>query len=113
MEITENINNWLKNGERGISSEAIVSHLTGINIVKRLGSTDYPKDPADLNRCVKLLEAAPEIRKEMHLMREVCDVWAKLVDSWDYLESLLKEEIAQNDGRCPKTYRAMRELRGN
>ena len=45
MEITENINNWLKNGERGISSEAIVSHLTGINIVKRLGSTDYPKDP--------------------------------------------------------------------
>lgn len=108
MEITENINNWLKNGERGLSSEAIVSHLTGIHISQR--EREHPRDPADLNRCVKLLESAPELRKEMHHMRDVSDIWAKLVDSWDHLEALLKEEIVKNNGKCSKTYKKMKEL---
>lgn len=109
IQITENINNWLKYGDRGVSSEAIVSHLTGINISGHWG-LGHPHDPSDFNRCLKLVEMAPEIKEELHRMKEVSEVWSRLVNEWDDLASLMKKEAAENNGRCPKTYERMKEI---
>ena len=96
MQITPNINEWLAKGQRGISSEAIVSHLTGINVGSRHWLSNHPCDPSDLNRCARLIAAAPEIRPELHKMSEVSDVWAKLVAEWDEIVALMEKEIVEN-----------------
>lgn len=104
---------WLATGERGLSSETIVSHLTG----QPVGRTErfrwgpqYPHDPADLRRCVQLLDTVPLARTVFPAMRTASPVWAVLVDHWDELESLLREEMAEPGPNAPRTYDRMREL---
>ena len=84
--------NWLAFGERGLSSDAIVSTLTGTRVGRRT-TTDYPFDPSDFRRCVLLLEAVPVARFAFPAMREVSPVWARLVDAWDELEALAVSEV--------------------
>ena len=105
--ITPNINRWLKKGERGISSETIISHLTGINVGSDSGP---PHDPDDLRRCHLLLCAAPELRAQLPRMAEVCPVWRRLVKHWDELVALMINEAKNNMGRCPECYRRMKEI---
>ena len=110
IEITPNINEWLANGEQGISSKAIVSHLTGINFVGRWGKQP-PYDPSDLRRCMLLLEQCPELRPELHRMADVSPVWATLVAEWDDIITLLKEEMKRSDGMAPQTYYRIEAMR--
>ena len=105
--IPENLNNWLANGNRGISSEAITSHLTGINFRGPWG-LGHPYDPSDFGRCMELLEAVPEFRPRLKEMAEVSPVWAELVENWDELEKLYKEEFPT--GKAPKLYDRMQEI---
>jgi hypothetical protein len=110
MEITKNINQWLQYGNRGISSETIVTHLTGVHIVNNYFGLEHPHDPSDLNRCVELMKTAPEIKEEFYRMKEVSNIWSVLVDHWDELVLLMEKEKEQNNGRCTKTYQRMKEL---
>lgn len=107
--ITDNINKWLATGERGISSEAIVSHLTGVNISGLWGMSP-PSDPDDLRRCILLLEAAPELKAEFPRMAECGRRWKRLVEEWDSLVALLKEECPDLEGSAPKTYKRMQAI---
>ncbi len=110
MQITPNINEWLASGERGISSEAIVSHLTGINIVAKHWFSTHPSDPGDLRRCALLIEAAPEIKSELPRMAEVSEVWKRLVGEWDNLVEMLHKENKEHNGVCSKTFERMKAL---
>jgi hypothetical protein len=110
--ISEAANNWLSTGERGISSEAIFSHLTGVNVVGGWGKCP-PSDPSDLVRCRKLLDAVPEFRARLNEMAAVSDTWAALVNEWDSLCDLMDAEAPEwRDGRgsCPRTYERMKAL---
>jgi UTP:GlnB (protein PII) uridylyltransferase len=109
MGITPNINRWLASGERGISSEAIVSHLTGLNILQ-WQFENHPHDPADLRRCALLLDACPELRAELHRMGEVSGVWKALVSEWDELVSMMWREAAEHKGVAKRTFDRMKEL---
>lgn len=111
LSITPNINKWLKEGDRGTSSLSILQRLTGINFVDNVFGMNHPYDPADLYRCVKLIETAPELREHLHKMKDVTKTWELLVDEWDELVTLMKKEIKQNGGKCPKTFDRMQELR--
>lgn len=73
---------WLAHGERGISSEAIFSYLTGIPLQCRLRP---PYDAGDLRRCRRLLAAVPEFAARLGEMRNVSPEWSRLVDRWDEL----------------------------
>lgn len=88
----EKMNTWLAVGEHGTSSKTIYSVLSGQSIIAR---TNYchPLDPDDFKRCHKLLEMIPEWRGEMHEMRAVSPVWAKLVDDWPMLTDMLLEQL--------------------
>lgn len=109
MEITPNINNWLARGDRGSSSETIVQHLTGVNVAGMWGMT-APADQSDLSRCIKLIEAAPEIKEEFYRMREVGKVWSRFVDEWEDLVSLFLTECPNHRGSAPRTFSRMQQL---
>lgn len=111
--ISEDEIQWLANGERGISSDTIFSHITGLNVLKGWRGS-HPHDPDDMTRCIKLLERCPSVAKRFDSMREVSPEWARLVDSWPLLVAMLDEEIpGWRDGRygsAPKLYARMRAM---
>lgn len=102
---------WLANGKRGISSDTIFTHLTGV--VATDGYESHPHDPADLGRCRRLLDQVPELREAFPRMRAVSAVWSRLVDEWDVLCEMMDLEAPQwrnGGGNCPKTYQRMKQL---
>lgn len=104
---------WLACGERGLSSEAIFTHTTGMEArdVYYRNRFEHPLDPDDLRRCVRLLEAVPECRDHFNRMAECSQSWAELVKVWGKLvESLDAEAPGWRDGErgnAPKTYDMM------
>ena len=88
--VEERMEWWLKNGERGSSSEFMFQAFSGkmIGLIGR----PHPYDPADLHRCFLLLETIPEWKMEMDRLR-VNRVWNNLVDNWSKLTALLEEQI--------------------
>lgn len=84
---------WLASGERGMSSEAIVSRLTGAR-VGRYSNGDHPWDTGDFRRCEQLLEAVPLARVAFPLMADVSPQWAALVPVWDEIAALAKTSSA-------------------
>ena len=100
---------WLAMGERGISSEAIVSALTGVPVGRRLAGDDYPHDPSDFRRCEDLLDAVPLARLVFaNVMQHRSPEWRALVAEWDGLCELM--EVERPTGSCPRMYARMREL---
>lgn len=110
---------WLASGERGISSEAIVSQLTGSQVGRGWSGDDHPYDPGDFRRCEMLLRAYPLARLVFPaLMPARSRVWARLVEHWEELVELIESESpgafdrAASHGRsAPKAYALMCELR--
>lgn len=102
------LNNWIRNGERGLSSEAIVDHLAHHPLARARDRGSHPRDASDLRRCVLLLDAVPTLRPLLPHMAEVSAEWAALVDHWDELEATLHREMEQH--RCPDTYALMRSV---
>lgn len=86
---------WYRGGERGVSSESIVSHLTG---GFRRHPNESPLDGDDLRRCLLLLEAVPEAKAHFHLMADVSPEWAVIVENLDRFRDLLDAESP--DWRC-------------
>ena len=103
--INQKANEWLKNGERGVSSETILSVMEGVSVTREFC---HPYDPSDFYRCCCLLEAVPEYRARLNEMAVVSKEWAVLVEHWDELESLLKTE--RETRSAPKTYEKMQRL---
>ena len=104
---------WLASGERGVSSNAIVSRLTGTQ-VGRAWSGNHPHDPDDFRRCQLLLNAHPLAVVEFHAMRSVSPQWARLVDSWDEIHTTIESEVpgyldGASGGRARLAYHLMRQ----
>jgi hypothetical protein len=68
----------------------------------RHGGTEYPLDPSDFCRCLHVSPFAPE-----H-MRDRSPEWTALVDHWDELSDMLREE--HSTGTAPRTYARMKAL---
>lgn len=104
---------WLAGGERGVSSNTIFEHLTGISAVGKWGG-GYPHDPDDFRRCRLLLERVPELVPLLPRMAEVSPVWAALVAGWDILCATMDAESpnwrAGRGGSAPKTYAMMKKI---
>lgn len=102
----EKANWWLMFGERGVSSETIFQTIFGGQILQRGGC--HPLDPDDFRRCYLLLQAIPEWKSKLHLMKVVSPVWEKLVDNWDVLTEMLEEQLAT--GKANGMYEKMKSL---
>ncbi|MDE2861738.1 MAG: hypothetical protein OXL35_09735 [Chloroflexota bacterium] len=103
---------WLAVGERGISSNAIALTTLGLHPTGR--DARWPLDPADLRRCLLLLEAVPETCEDgLLVLAKRCPRWAALVRVWDRLAETLRSEIGETlpqKGSAPKTYALMQEV---
>jgi hypothetical protein len=106
---------WLNCGERGISSEAIVSHLTGVPVGhSHWRGDDHPVDPDDFRRCQLLLAAVPLTRLTFGAMRTRSPQWARLVDAWAEIEESAESEVPEylsgRKGSAPRTYSLMKRV---
>lgn len=111
IDLPESVARWIASGERGTSSETIVAHLYGLPITGRWGYS-HPHDPDDLRRCMLLLQASPETFARFQEMRSVSPEWRRLVDCWNDLDRLFREEVGDIHNcwgkSAHKTYAAMR-----
>lgn len=85
---------WLVNGQTGLSSMSIVSHVTGNpchGFFKGLPNDFAPLDYGDFDRCVRLIKAVPLVRPHLHVMRDVSDEWRRIIDRFDELETAYKD----------------------
>ena len=100
---------WFAGDDTGLSSESIACHMSGLPAPK-LGHW-APSDPADLGRCLRLLERFPEWKPRMVEMAQHGRDWAALVPHWDELEQMMADEVGidwSKGKRAPVTYTAMR-----
>src|SRR5579875_1707260 len=97
---------WLLSDDTGLSSMAIVARMLGA----RHGHFPYPHDPSDLGRCLRLLERIPEWRARLTDMTACSESWARLIEVWDELEALYREELPS--GMAPRCFARMREVLG-
>jgi hypothetical protein len=93
---------WLANGERGISSEAIVSHLTGERVGPGYRGWDQPFDSDDFRRCEVLLREVPLARLTFPQIAGRSPIWAELVKAWDEIVALFE---AETPGALVRHYR--------
>ena len=106
----EDLVRWLAGGRRGVSSNTMVQHLTGLSA---LGDScgSHPHDPDDLSRCRLLLEQVPHL--QLDGMATCSGPWAKLVEQWGDICNLMDSEAPrwrEGQGSAPKTYSLMRKL---
>jgi hypothetical protein len=107
--MTPELTQWLINGERGLSSTAMVAHITGNG-----GDASYPIDPADLRRCRLLVESVPLVRFSLHKMSDCSPTWARIVGAWVELCNLMDAEAPdwrQGKGAAPQTYELLKRCR--
>lgn len=55
-------------------------------------SQNHPIDPDDFARCYNLLEAQPEWKDKLSVMRSVSPTWSLYIDNWDELTKLYQEK---------------------
>jgi hypothetical protein len=104
---------WLATGERGLSSEAMLAHLTSDLLDTSKSDRSHPRDPADLRRCRLLLEAVPELQTRFAQMGALSKIWKRLVSEWDSLCATMDAETPnwrQGSGKAPRTYEMMKEI---
>lgn len=104
---------WLATGETGSSSMTMALWLC---FAERYKHASHPLDPADFNRCLLLLEAAPRLRDRMGAMRGLSKEWDALVTRWGEIEKLFHEEVGLGWTKArsaPRTYDLMTEVLGH
>lgn len=90
MAIAE-FDDWLRNGHRGLSSEAMVYALTGnVTLPGKPVHVGHscPGDAGDFRRCENLLRAVPEARNHLERVAALGPQWAALVEHWDELAAI-------------------------
>ncbi len=106
----EHVARWFAHGEVGASSKTMALYLAFSERYKRAMA---PADPADFDRCLRLLAAAPGLRKQLPRMAEVSDEWAALVARWDDIERSHLNEVGLGWTKArsaPRTYKLMRDI---
>lgn len=110
--INQKIINWFATGRTGLSSKCLAVTLVNRDSAKSVAK-DYPRDPADFERCLLLLNAVPELRDRLSIMKSVSKEWSALIDQWEKVEATFKQETGFPSLRwisAPQTYELMRKI---
>ncbi len=121
------ISAWWASDGTGLSSRALAARLMREH-EKTFGRKDYekrafaafvevldsertahPHDPADLLRCVQMLDAEPGLSQYLQFAADLSPVWARIIAKWSPLEMSLRNEMAKGTS-APKTYEMLRAL---
>ena len=100
---------WLGGEDTGLSSVAIMMAATG----QPCRSHNYPCDPDDLGRCLRLIREFPWTRRGLALLAVENPIWANMVNHWEELQRSMEQEVGmdwEKGDRAPKTYELMQKL---
>jgi hypothetical protein len=105
-ETVKAIAEWFITGQVGSSSKSLAAEALGIEVRE----IDYPRDTSDFNRCLMLIDRAPEVRHAVDTLARKSEAWLLLVRRWDLLESSFLREAGLNWSKAhaaPHTYDMM------
>lgn len=110
MALSEKLVEWLAGYDTGLSSLAILAWMErDVSIAAMLHNhLRHPSDPADLGRCIRLMDIEPSYRQRIGEMAAVSPQWARLAAHWSELEALYYK--ADHQGRAEACYQMMRAL---
>lgn len=93
MSMEQEVLNWLRLGDTGLSSKAIA--FAGCGTSKPKHGWAPPYDPSDFGRCARLLKAIPDLKQPAfeRLARDGGDVWKSLIKHWDEIHSTMEDEV--------------------
>ena len=91
----EKINERLKNWDRWISSETMLSVFIWINICSHF---DAPWDNSDFGRCWKLVKVVPRVKEIFPKLIKMSLRRANVIDNWDKFWELYEKQVRwEND----------------
>ena len=94
--IASELAKWIALGERGDSSEALFTRLTGINVTdgasQGLARVEHPLDPSDFRRCRLMLEKCPTLLPRLQDAAGMSPQWNGLVMAWDEICRVMDDE---------------------
>jgi hypothetical protein len=96
---------WLRTGERGKSSNAMCQRIFELPLE---ADSSHPHDPADLRRCLQMLDAT-NAHDRVPMVADLSPEWGRLVGAWDRLVAVFSEERHASTS-APLTYQMMQEL---
>jgi len=98
---------WIVNGEVGVSSKTIWAVMMGVVTGKQECNWrhDTPKDPDDFKRCHKLIMAIPEWRPRLPEVAAVFPKWIPFIREWDKLEKMLIDWLVETETYWGLPYR--------
>lgn len=102
---------WFCSNDTGMSSKCIAAALSGVK-PEDIRHPGTPSDPADLGRCLRLLERFPEWKPRMAEMATVSKQWAAVIPYWDEVSQSMIDEVGIDWSKgksAPKTYNLMKE----
>jgi hypothetical protein len=108
---------WLASDDTGVSSRYMAAALAaaaGRTFYPGLAGYEYrdpyPHDPGDFGRCVRLLDAAPELRPHLAALADPRHgpVWNAITAEWETLEAWYRMDLST--GRSDRLYARLREL---
>lgn len=107
---------WYRSPFCGISSATIAHVLGGGRLIGSVGfgspdGADAPYDPADFERCRRVVDMFPGWRARLGEVADRYPIWRGIVDAWDELVALLDEE--RPSGKAPKLYARIKQLRAD
>lgn len=79
---------WMSGHDTGASSISIAMHMTS-----GWCRGDYPHDPEDLGRCLRLLKKFPAWNARIREMAAYGPEWKALSEAWERLSSSMEEEV--------------------
>ena len=109
-EIQAKVLNWIAAGRVGASSKTMALAACGIH-----SDGSYPRDPDDLNRCLLMLKAVPEVREHFDKIAALGVVWGRLIERWAEIEACFLDGVGINWSKAQsasKTYDLMTEVIG-
>lgn len=108
---------WLSSDDTGVSSRymaSVLAEAAGMGYVPRSHADrdPYPYDPADFGRCVRLLDAVPDLRGHMSALADDTahgPVWNAVAAEWDTLEAWYREDLPT--GRSQRLFERLNAIR--
>lgn len=104
---------WQATGDVGVSSATMASIALGLDKPFYGIHFGAPHDPSDMLRCMKLLEAIPEIRDHFPAIAKRVPTFKGIIEQWDDLVEVMKRECVGERWRAPDAYNLIKKLRGD
>lgn len=88
------LDEWIINGETGVSSKVMWACLKGVDINRNYGGIPY--DPGDFSRCYKLVKECNLTFPELYIISKKLPHWKPYLDNWEILSDMYEENIKTN-----------------